>query len=59
MKKSLRDNEIKVFKIDKDVYQIQKGRLGIVISAKSKAEALKKACKYLGIHCGKHSIQAV
>ena len=58
MKKDLKNNEIKVFKIDKGVYQIQNGRLGIVITAKSRSEALKKACKYLGIHCGKHLLQA-
>ena len=43
--------EIKIFEISKGIYQIEAGRKAIVIPAKSHQEALKKACKYLSIHC--------
>jgi hypothetical protein len=58
MKKSLQNNGLKVHQLSKNIYQIQKGALGVVIAAKSEAEALKKACKYLGIQCNKNVIQA-
>ena len=43
--------EIKIFEISKGIYQIEAGRKAVVIPAKSHQEALKKACKYLGIYC--------
>jgi len=47
----MKTNEIKVIRLSIGVYQIEAGRKAIVIPAKSKSEAIKKACKYLGIHC--------
>ena len=43
--------EIKIIQISKGLYQIEAGRKAIVIPAKTKQEALKKACKYLPINC--------
>ncbi len=43
--------EIKIFEISKGIYQIEAGRKAVVIPAKSRLEALKKACRYLGIYC--------
>ena len=55
--------EIKIIQISKGIYQIEAGRKAIVIPAKSRQEALKKACRYLGIHCNeiitKSSLKAV
>jgi len=47
----MKTNEIKVIRLSIGVYQIEAGRKAIVIPAKSKSEAVKKACKYLGIYC--------
>jgi len=47
----MKTNEIKVIRLSIGVYQIEAGRKAIVIPAKSKSEAIKKACRYLGIHC--------
>ncbi|WP_456488905.1 hypothetical protein [Caminibacter pacificus] len=58
MKKTLKDNELKIHKLGKNIYQTQKGALGVVIVAKNETEALNKACKYLGIQCNKNAIQA-
>ncbi len=43
--------EVKVFELSKGIYQIEAGRKAIVIPAKSRQEAIKKACKYLSINC--------
>jgi len=43
--------ELKVYEIEKGIYQIEAGKRAIVIPAKSRDEALKKACKYLSINC--------
>ena len=43
--------EIKIIEISKGIYQIEAGRKAVVIPAKSPQEALKQACRYLGIHC--------
>jgi len=43
--------DLKVIKLNKDIYQIEAGRKAVVIPAKSRQEALKKACKYLSINC--------
>jgi len=43
--------EVKVIKIHTGIYQIEAGKKAIVIPAKSEAEAIKKACRYLPINC--------
>jgi len=43
--------DVKVFELSKGIYQVEAGRKVIVIPAKTKQEALKKACKYLPINC--------
>ena len=43
--------EVKIIEISKGIYQIEAGRKAVVIPAKSRDEALKKACKYLSINC--------
>ncbi|WP_175403729.1 hypothetical protein [Caminibacter mediatlanticus] len=43
--------EIKVIKINSGIYQIEAGFKAIVLKAKNEAEAIKKACRYLGIRC--------
>ena len=43
--------DLKVIKVEKGIYQIEAGRKAVVIPAKSRQEALKKACKYLSINC--------
>ena len=42
--------EIKIIKLENGVYQIEAGKKAVVISAKTKKEALKKACKCLSIN---------
>jgi len=49
----MKTNEIKVIKLSFRLYQVEAGRKAIVIPAKNKSEAIKKACRYLGIHCNK------
>ena len=55
--------EVKVFELSKGIYQIEAGKNVIVIPAKSRQEAIKKACKYLSINCNeiiaKSSLKAV
>ena len=55
--------ELKIFELSKGIYQIEAGRKAIVIPAKSRQEAIKKACKYLSINCNeiiaKSSLKAV
>ena len=51
MKKLYSILEIKVIKLNDTAYQVEAGRKAIVIPAKTKQEALKKACKYLPINC--------
>ena len=41
--------EVKVFKLDNNLYQVEVGKRALVTSAKNELEALKKACKYLPI----------
>ena len=51
MKKLYSISEVKVIKLSDTAYQVEAGRKAIVIPAKTKQEALKKACKYLPINC--------
>ena len=55
--------ELKIFELSKGIYQIEAGRKAIVIPAKSRQEAIKKACKYLSINCNeiiaKSSLKAI
>ena len=43
--------EVKIHKLSNNLYQVEAGKKAVVISAKTKKEALKKACRYLGINC--------
>ena len=43
--------ELKIFELSEGIYQIEAGEKAIVIPAKSRQEAIKKACKYLSINC--------
>jgi len=56
MKKSV---NLKIIELREGIYQIEAGRKAIVIPAKSKSEAIKKACKYLGIHCNKNTLNLI
>jgi len=47
----MKTNKVKVVKLSFRLYQVEAGKKGIVIPAKSKEEALKIACKYLPIKC--------
>jgi len=51
MKKLYSLSELKIIKLEKGIYQIEAGRKAVVIPAKSRQEAIKKACKYLPINC--------
>jgi len=51
MKKLYKISELKVIKLEKGIYQVEAGRKAVVIPAKSREEAIKKACKYLPINC--------
>ena len=55
--------ELKVFELSKGTYQIEAGKKAIVIPAKSRLNALKRACKYLSINCNeiiaKSSLKAI
>ena len=42
--------ELKVYQLEKGIYQVEAGRKAVVIPAKSRQEAIKKACKYLSIN---------
>ena len=53
MKKIYSLAEIKVIKVEKGIYQVEAGKKAIVIPAKNRQEALKKACEYLPIDCNK------
>ena len=50
MKKLYSLSELKIIKLEKDIYQIEAGKKAVVIPAKSREEAIKKACK-LPINC--------
>ncbi|GAX87005.1 hypothetical protein LNAT_P0300 [Lebetimonas natsushimae] len=54
--KKLTANDLKVIEINENVYQIEAGKRAIVIRAKSPSEALKLACRYLGINCSKNAL---
>jgi len=41
--------ELKTFELQKGIYQIEKGKKAIILPAKSLAEAIKKASRYLGL----------
>ena len=43
--------EVKIYHLGENLYQIDTGKKAIVIPAKNKAEAIKKACRYLPINC--------
>ena len=45
--------ELKVYQLEKGIYQVEAGKKAIVIPAKSREEAVKKACKYLSLNCNK------
>jgi len=51
MKKLYSISEVKVIKLSDTAYQVEAGKKAIVIPAKTKQEALKKACRYLPINC--------
>ncbi len=51
MRKIYSLSEVKVIILEKGIYQVEAGKKAVVISAKTKKEALKKACRYLGINC--------
>jgi len=51
MKKLYSPSELKVIKLEKGIYQVEAGRKAVVIPAKSRFDAIKKACKYLSINC--------
>jgi len=50
--------ELKVYQLEKGIYQVEAGKKAIVIPAKSREEAVKKACKYLSINCNKIIVKA-
>jgi hypothetical protein len=54
--KKLTANDLKVIEINENVYQIEAGKKAVVIKAKSPSEALKLACRYLGINCNKNAL---
>ena len=54
---SMKNVEVKIYKLDNDLYQIEAGKKAIVLAAKSRPEALKKACRYLPIDCNKIALQ--
>jgi hypothetical protein len=49
-------SDLKVIKINGNVYQIKAGKRALVIKVKSPFKALKLACMYLGINCNKNSL---
>ena len=51
--------DLKVIELREGIYQIEAGRKAIVIPAKNKSEAIKKACKYLGINCNKNTLNLI
>ena len=51
MKKLYSISEIKVINLENGTYQIEAGKKAVVIPAKSRQEAIKKACRYLPINC--------
>ena len=53
----MKNVEVKIYKLDNGLYQIEAGKKAIVLPAKSKSEALKKACRYLPIDCNKIALQ--
>lgn len=48
--KKLNVNDLKVIKINESTYQIEAGKKAVVIRALSPSEALKIACRFLGIN---------
>ena len=54
----MKNAEVKIYKLDNGLYQVEAGKKAIVLPAKSKSEALKKACRYLPpIDCNKIALQ--
>jgi len=51
MKKLYSLSELKIIKVEKGIYQVEAGKKAVVIPAKSREEAIKKACKYLPLNC--------
>jgi len=49
---------LKVYVLKKGIYQVEAGKKAIVSPAKSRLEAIKKACKYLSINCNKIIVKA-
>ena len=43
--------EVKVTKIDNNLYQVEAGKRALVTSAKNELEALKRACRVLRLNC--------
>jgi hypothetical protein len=54
--KKLSNENIKIIEINPNIYQIEAGKRAVVIKAKSPSEALKLACRYLGINCNKNAL---
>jgi hypothetical protein len=55
--KKLSIDDLKIIEINENTFQIEAGKKAVVIRALSRSEALKIACKYLGINCNKHSLK--
>jgi len=53
----MKNAEVKIYKLDNGLYQIEAGRKAVVLAAKSRSEAIKKACRYLPIECNKIALQ--
>jgi len=53
----MKNAEVKIYKLDDGLYQIEAGRKAVVLAAKSRSEAIKKACRYLPIECNKIALQ--
>jgi hypothetical protein len=56
--KKLNIDDLKVIKINESTYQIEAGKKAVVIKALNLSEALKTACRYLGINCNKNVLKA-
>jgi len=50
MRKIYSLSEVKVIRLEKGIYQIEAGKKAVIIPAKNRQEALKKACEYLSIN---------
>jgi hypothetical protein len=51
--KKINTDKIKIIKLSQNIFQIEVGKKAVVTKALNPFEALKNACKYLGISCNK------